>query len=205
MRFYLQKPLAAPRSHTRNYYIWHVIGGRKLANCVALANYYYYSPIWTYCLCQMFRNWWIRLKLPPLFGILMVSTIVKTRLSILYNFDWFVTHVTPWHGWQNFHFVTWLLRVWQGPDFVRCQTEAGYFSIVWLSLRCNIQRRHATEAKFTHLRTQCPNLGQNCHNEGCHIFWPFVRTHHDTVTVPIFWLVRYPLWRVTNESIEIVQ
>ena len=111
--------------------------------------------------------------------------------------------MTPWHGWRNFHFVTWLLRVWQGPDFVRCRTEPGYFSIVWLSLRCNIQRRHAAEAKFTRLQTQYPNLGQNCHNEGCHIFWPL--TLCDTVTVPIFRHVRYPLWCVTDESIETVQ
>ena len=124
---------------------------------------------------------------------------------VLYNFDEFIAHVTPWHAWRNFHFITWLLRAWQGPDFVRCRTKAGYFSIVWLSLRWNIQRRHAAEAKFTRFRTQCPNLGQHCHHEVCHIFWPFVRTLHDTVTVLIFWHVKYPLWRVTDESIEIVQ
>ena len=125
--------------------------------------------------------------------------------QILYNFDRFVTHVTPWHAWRNFHFVTWLLGVWQGPDFVRCQTEAGYFSNFWLSLRWNMQRHAATEAKFTCLRTKCPNLDQNCRNEVCHIFWPFVRTLRDTVTQPIFRHVRYPPWRMTNELIEIVQ
>ena len=113
--------------------------------------------------------------------------------------------MTPWHAWRNFHFVTRLLRVWQGPDFVRCRTEAGYFSNFWLSLRWSIQRRAAAEAKFTRLWTNCPNLAQNCHNEVCHIFWPFVRTLRDTVTLPIFRHVRYPLWRVTDESIEIVQ
>ena len=110
-----------------------------------------------------------------------------------------------WHAWRNFHFVTWLLGVWQGPDFVRCQTEAGYFSHFWLSLRWNMQRRAAAEAKFTRLWTKCPNLDQNCCNEVCHIFWPFIRTLRDTVTQLIFRHVRYPLWRVTDESIEIVQ
>ena len=90
---------------------------------------------------------------------------------ILYNFDRFITHVTSWHAWWNFHFITWLLGVWQGPDFIRCQTEAGYFSNFWLSLRWNIQWRAATEAKFTHLWTKCPNLDQNCHNGVCHIFY----------------------------------
>ena len=81
----------------------------------------------------------------------------------------------------------------------------GYFGNFWLSLRWSIQRRAAAEAKFTRLWTNCPNLAQNCHNEVCHIFWPFVRTLRDTVTLPIFRHVRYPLWRVTDESIEIVQ
>ena len=66
------------------------------------------------------------------------------------------------------------------------QTEAGYFSNFWLSLRWNIQRRAAAEAKFRCLRTKCPNLGQNCHNEACHIFWPFVRTLRDTWYHPYF-------------------
>ena len=37
MRFYLRKLLAALQSHTINYYLWCVIGGQKLANCVASA------------------------------------------------------------------------------------------------------------------------------------------------------------------------
>ena len=37
MRFYLRKLLAALQSHTINYYLWCVIGGWKLANCVASA------------------------------------------------------------------------------------------------------------------------------------------------------------------------
>ena len=81
----------------------------------------------------------------------------------------------------------------------------GYFSNFWLSLRWSIQWRAAAEAKFTRLWINCPNLAQNCHNEVCHLFWPFVRTLRDTVTLPIFRHVRYPLWHMTNESIEIVQ
>ena len=95
------------------------------------------------------------------------SLTFSTPNCILYNFNQFIAHVTPWHAWRNFHFVTWLLGVWQGPDFVRCQTEAGYFSNFWLSLRWNIQWRAAAEAKFTCLWTKCPNLDQNCHNGVC--------------------------------------
>ena len=47
--------------------------------------------------------------------------------NILYNSNWFVAHVTLWHTWRNFHFVTWLLRVWQGPDFVRCSDWGWIF------------------------------------------------------------------------------
>ena len=112
--------------------------------------------------------------------------------------------MTLWHIWQNFHFITWLLGVWQRPDFVRLWLDilAIFF---WLSLRWNtgIQRQHTAEAKFRCLWTKCPNLGQNCHNVVCHIFWPFIRTLCDTVTPPIFQHVRYPLWRVTDKSVEI--
>jgi hypothetical protein len=46
-------------------------------------------------------------------------TMSHCHPSILYDFDWFVTHPWPWQACQNFYFVSLLCDLWHDQNFSR--------------------------------------------------------------------------------------
>ena len=121
---------------------------------------------------------------------------------ILYNFDWFVTPVWLWHTWQNFYFIALHWRLWQGPDFIRCSSMSGYFSVVWASLVWNLSTAvYPAGAKINCLPMECLNLGQNWHICRLSQFWSFVRALHDPDNTYISWLKLYSICGCTRSIV----